>query len=692
MERNTFAIIVNTLRKFLLHCISIVILIVFIIIVICICCANMFIGIVSGFLLYMLWKKLFKDEKRTAQIKEDEKQQTENCITLSDTDIKTNNQQNISETEPIHNGPSAIYQPSSYQDTRVNNSHQYHIEPSTNNLSHSNSSNPKNQVVFLTHSDIEQIVLTSEFPIKLIAPEDDSISVWETDYGYNKNDINYWTHTEIKNSYRQIRKKFLNGIYYDLSSPSYNLYWKILVYDVTDAMKDFSFKPSFCAEIFSILNTIADNDHKLLKTLAETYISPRPTIKPNNLDIYKAIITKNPFLAEEKSWITLQMIKDISYDSFCKLHQIRYLYWFGFNIHKAPTIKQYLTSLYLNVLALKSPSNNSKEQQIYEFHQDEYRICQGILQLCFDAITHYFHDEALSLNLPDMPVLLRSKLNNDFPNGICACIESELNKLLPLSKEAWQEIYHYDTQLWRPKYELIRNHLLETKDYNVYLKKVDELYALASKAPNIYLMLADVIKRISKNHTEKAIIYYFNARLIKNDTKIVKSSIQHLFPSELIYTKFEKILEDFKQTNDYNKALENISKLYKPERKKINISETDLQKKEILYKKTVSMLDNIMGDDENDIVTSLQQENTNTNTKKENLPDHAILTAFIDHNLVLTKDQIKQISCKFNIMPSVMIDSINERYYDIIDDILIEYSDNQYSILPEYINIINSNE
>lgn len=116
-------------------------------------------------------------------------------------------------------------------------------------------------------------------------------------------------------------------------------------------------------------------------------------------------------------------------------------------------------------------------------------------------------------------------------------------------------------------------------------------------------------------------------------------------------------------------------------RKKVELDEGNLEAEREKFKNTVQALDVLLADDEDD----MNGENTfkssslpSSNWKKE------LFELFVQFDYSIDQEKLKLFARQNNMMTSLMIDSINDEYFELLDDCLIEEKEDGWIMNKDY--------
>lgn len=541
----------------------------------------------------------------------------------------------------------------------------------------------------LHSKDIDNIYIPEAIKINSLSTCQYKVTEWRNSYVSYYNEINYGTSIEVKNTYKTIRDAFCRGVYYDLSDAEYCDYAKILYYDIMNAARQGA------TVNYERIQKIFGAIIRMCPTLDRKLFSLHKTEK-NDLIISKALLCSLPNAKDIYSWADFALRElDIPAKDYKLLERVNYV-WLSYNLLKSPNVRKLVVTIFLEVMHQERPSNRPSLSYFYNKKADtlytQSSVYLAVLQLILNVVMQYAKDEPFTFKLESGDYQFENSFKENFPEGMYRCIEKSFEKHLPLSNEAIKEIYCFDNQIWKSKFEKIKEDFKNTRDFEAFINKADQLAEWTSKASNAYMLYAAIIKEISKEHKTKALLYYFRARIVNDKTKLLKASHQHLFPTPELETRFEQLLQAYRDKKiTAQDVAAQLLEFYPSERitrRKVTISSEDLKQKEMQFQQTVSLLDNIIGE-ENEVVEPSDKPQKEIEAIEQTDNNYSeIFDAFTSNKYYLTKEQVQAIAKNQNKMVNVFIDEINEKYYDTLDDNLIEEIEDGYKLESSYLQTI----
>lgn len=182
--------------------------------------------------------------------------------------------------------------------------------------------------------------------------------------------------------------------------------------------------------------------------------------------------------------------------------------------------------------------------------------------------------------------------------------------------------------------------------------------------------------------------------------------LKKFLPNKEHQTQYTAICERMKipsNINNLQKSLDEVAAFFVVQRKKINIDTNHIQHIQAKHHSTVNLLNQYLADEDeqaaNPVATSsspVAEEKSSPSQQNNFLPTLALTTPqiellrlFTQHNYSLTSEQVQQFARTQGLMHRPLIEAVNERCYDTLDDLLIEDEGDAYSINPDYFRIIS---
>lgn len=231
-------------------------------------------------------------------------------------------------------------------------------------------------------------------------------------------------------------------------------------------------------------------------------------------------------------------------------------------------------------------------------------------------------------------------------------------------------------------------HLQNKKDILSDLKKLIQQNRKSKFLSLIYLKTFQLFAKYNQLESLKFYIHHIYIEKLSNKPikPIAKKYQNLLFKNLKQKEQFDIIVQTLLNDKNLEQALENVSGLYEITRKKINLDKKMIQEAHDKHIETVNQLNEYLKDEE--IIEIKVESKKNVQLGEDILSE--LLSMFEKRNFSLSNQDVSEFSKSKNQMKNSLINSINERYYEILDDNLIEENSGNYTIDKNYFLKIRS--
>jgi hypothetical protein len=156
-----------------------------------------------------------------------------------------------------------------------------------------------------------------------------------------------------------------------------------------------------------------------------------------------------------------------------------------------------------------------------------------------------------------------------------------------------------------------------------------------------------------------------------------------LFKTNEQLNNFERIFKEFLNYKNTDDVIAKTPSIY---RKKIKLNDTSILEVLQQHSGTVELLNEYLKD-EDDIKKEINEEKITPLHHTTNIFTSIQLNAlnlFLENNFSVLQSEIELFSKSNGVFKNQLIESINDLCYDTIDDVLIEESDDCYTINSDY--------
>lgn len=358
----------------------------------------------------------------------------------------------------------------------------------------------------------------------------------------------------------------------------------------------------------------------------------------------------------------------------------------------------------------------ARKQYNYRFNSQNYQyVLAHNISLIFNFILKYCENRIRELYEYNRKLSFLQNYHAEvitaIETHIFSFIQYDVEMLLPQVAEP-----DADTEIelnssaptrWKAKLKLLQNSF-EQIGKEAFLVQLEKLLILNTKNPsleNIYLESYKFLSGIDKQLAFEYFLLYTNQNMI-NRKLVLKNMSQvmtkKLFPTtELQSRYFKVILSLMKKELTIEEALAEIKDFYQPVRKKIVLNTQTIKHVEEQHSGTVEVLNEYLKDDEsietannhftinlkkieNPIASPIADTKSQFYNFNASQNEMALINHFKDNHFIVSNDQM-DIFCKsIGVIKGALINNLNENCYDVIDDILIETDDTNYTINQSY--------
>lgn len=281
-------------------------------------------------------------------------------------------------------------------------------------------------------------------------------------------------------------------------------------------------------------------------------------------------------------------------------------------------------------------------------------------------------------------------LRNNFSSEELILIEKHAQSVTPLNDEKEKRLYASDNQRWKRHFDTLTTAFESNNPAHFY----GEVVRLASLNRSVrlvdtrnifykgYLFMVEHHKATSL----KLYMHYLDVKSASGTFKhkqISARNMAKLFAGKEQQTKFDIIRQQYLTKGNLDKALAEIDLLYVPVRRKINLHIDQIQEANARQTKVAQLL-SIYLDDEpvtkapSEACYITEQQTSNDNHQK------ALFDLFISNAFRLNQQEVHIFAQTRGLFKDQFIESVNEQYYEALDDLLIEEEEEEYILNEEY--------
>ena len=562
---------------------------------------------------------------------------------------------------------------------------------------------------------------------KLIEPP-----YWRHSYVYSYNEINYATKQQ-KEFYNYLKRKVLNGEFVDIkgnTNYAFILYFDFLNEyqkhrDIKLLENQFKLIGEICPKTKSYTLGLLQNELRKrsdsysidkLKDLEEPRYQFEHGFSDYDPDEYKLGklyqeklgLNEREVTLLNKFWNPSNVFTSI--EGCCIAIIMQYLF----------ILKELNTLLEENETTLDKELSNFKEKlarrysKMYGYNRPQYyyeRAESDIYLIFFKRIENsvrkvFGHKRKLSDSLP----FYDNKLSNEFEERIgitlTELIEKNEHRISKPDLETQIELNTQNVNRWQIEFNELKESFSE-KEKDKFIDIITHLEETNQKNPNIENILFEASKFIAKYDKVQSLIYYakyiyYDLKSKKFDNrKLTKTVQKSLFKTEEQINDFKDIISDLIDNSDIQTAIEKISKIYVPKRKKIELDTKEIKAVEQKHKGTVELLNEYLesGKEEKETIPVETFDDDVQIEIISNKENHSILKSeislgkvqeelvkrIITNAFAIGQDEVDKYATENGLFKNQLIDSINEACQEFLDgEALIEEDEDNYVIEESY--------
>lgn len=336
-------------------------------------------------------------------------------------------------------------------------------------------------------------------------------------------------------------------------------------------------------------------------------------------------------------------------------------------------------------------------------HKAGATVYYTIFERCENAVRARFDVE----ELPDSYFTVLAEADESFETYFGDHLRELLPPLaaaLPLPDEATEiAINQFETTRWEPRYETLRA-LLPT-DPAAFAHGVHTLGHQNERNPVIAPLYLEAARQLGElgHDPEQVVHLYFHYlyyggkyRHSFNPKPLLKRLEKKLFKLPEQLARFEALRQELLRSRDLAPASAAVPTIWQRERKKIQLDPTAVQTARRLHSGTVELLNEVLQDEPTPPVAAPPAAPLATPTP---LPTQArtfapglslstqqqkLVQLFADQGLTVPQTAVEAFARQHGALRNQLIDSLNEACYDLLDDVLIEESGEDYTIYEAY--------
>ncbi len=309
---------------------------------------------------------------------------------------------------------------------------------------------------------------------------------------------------------------------------------------------------------------------------------------------------------------------------------------------------------------------------------------QSMMEAC-----HFVVEQALDYRSVDQEAIIR--LKDKIGKESWDIINEYAPQIVKITDNEGISFYNKHTDAWSIRYQYLIRHFNE-KDIHSFYNQVSSLgNNMISKvgiARNIFFDTYNFLVPYNKEYALRLYLHYLNVKSASSTFKFKKISRKNaktLFSNNKQEEQFNQICEKLLANNRLSPALQKLEELGIGDRRKIKLNINAIKEAGRRQNKVAKVLGEILEDEDISTPKEIVKEEALTTPKETtDNPKENLLQLFKEHSYNLNKEEVDIFARSHGIMKSQLIESINETYYEVLDDVLIEEDDEHYMMNEAY--------
>lgn len=321
---------------------------------------------------------------------------------------------------------------------------------------------------------------------------------------------------------------------------------------------------------------------------------------------------------------------------------------------------------------------------------------------------HFYHKRKVSDEFPYNDEKITNEFESRIGSKVNMILKENTTSISNPDEKAEIELNALNPTRWKITFDKLVDTFTK-EDIKQFVEGILTLEKYNIKNTSIEHIFYEASKFISKYDRVQSLKYYiqyvhYDLKSERLDNKEMTKTIQKsLFSNIEQLHEFESILASFLIDRNTEKALESVTKLYQPKRKKIIIDEAQVTEVQKQDRESVQILSEYLTDDYEDENMTLKSTELNKeelkieisskikvveSISKLSFPDIQLATIelFKRNSYNLPFIEIESFCQTHGVLRNQLIDSINEKCYELLDDLLIEEGENSLNMNDVYYN------
>ncbi|MDR1097870.1 MAG: hypothetical protein LBL57_07045 [Tannerella sp.] len=316
-----------------------------------------------------------------------------------------------------------------------------------------------------------------------------------------------------------------------------------------------------------------------------------------------------------------------------------------------------------------------------------------LIRFCVDIISYHYGFVAV---LED---------ENDFAGETYPLIVRKVKSIRALSEDEERALFKHDSGRRERLYRRLTDHF-EAKDSPE--RFYAEVCALLSFGPsmgvvalrNFYYRSYHFMVGRDKRVALKFYLQYLHVKSASDTFKhnaISKRNASKLFGNEEREKKFDDVCQQLRKDRNLERALKKIEEVFLPVRRKISLNVEQIREAKTKQNKVAQLLGAYLNEEEppagREAAAGKTPDAAGTPPAQQ-VPDYKkeLLDLFISRSFRLSQQEIDIFATSKGLFRDRFIESINEQYYELLDDLLIEEDGAGYVLNEDYYQQIAGKE
>lgn len=300
---------------------------------------------------------------------------------------------------------------------------------------------------------------------------------------------------------------------------------------------------------------------------------------------------------------------------------------------------------------------------------------------------------------------------------IRAIIGNEIDEIAPPTPESIIKLNALNRTRWTIKFNKIKAKIKEysAKELLQLLNNLSELNIENPSLSKIYFDSFKLLIEVNKIAALKFYLQYYHS--VSKTTKvkikhISATQLKKLFKNETEIADFKQIVWELSTKKDLLEAVKKLPSIYAIKNKAIKLDVSAINQIKEMHSETVGKLNELLGESDEEIIIEPsvkpdieeQKESASPNLLEGldaifDLEDEDETLDFKDYQLdfirmiianngEISSEAVNQFSKERGLFKNQLINGINETFYEVHEDNLLEASENGYQLYEEYVSLV----